>query len=284
MEQFWIRNIWGVFLPACLAFSCGCGLEAGEAEEPTFRNLVRRYTEDGDGTKLAKMAGFTGPVKHVVALEYEVLTPVGGTEKAVDPNLHKFKLGDQVRVQIRPLVDAYIYIHNKGADGKLGILLPDKEKQEKAPFVKGGTTVKLPDDGYFEFVPPPGSEELMVVATKEPVADLALLANALMEKPDSQCTPEERKVKKTFTARVKKTLQSIRGEQDKHLTYRGLPAGETRAEFAEKVQRTGTTRAAINESADGASSGAFAMVASTEAEDRPDLFVSIPLKSIARAK
>ena len=283
MRQLWIQNTWGMFLPACLVFSCGCGLEAGEAEDLTFRNLVRRYTEDGDGTALAKMAGFTKPVKHLVALEYEVLTPVDGTEKIVDPNSHQFKLGDQVRVQIRPLVDAFIYIHNKGADGELTILLPDSEKEEKAPLVKGGTTVKLPDDGYFEFIPPPGSEELMVVATKEPITDLALLANALVEKPDGQCTPEEREVKKTFTARVKKTLKSIRGEQDKHLTYRGLPAGETRAEFADEVRRTGTTRAAVSESADGAS-GAFAMVASTEADDRPDLFVSIPLKSIARAK
>jgi len=262
---------------ACLAPLLAA--QAGLAEEQALRDLVRRYAKDGNGELIAKATGFSKPVEHVVALEYEVLLRVDGEEKAVDPDRHQFKLGDQVRVRIEPMVDTYIYIYHKGASGKHGILLPTEE--EKAPFVKQGTPVELPGDGYFEFVPPPGAEELMVVATEEPISDLALLASTLFKQDDSLCTPEEQALKKKLTARVRKTLQSIRERHEESVTFRGLPTPEARKKFVQEVRRTGTTRAVVSESPGGESSGTFAMVASTEADDRPNLFVSIPLKSVA---
>ena len=277
MKRTSCRSVRTALMVACL--SPLLAAQAGLAAEQALRDLVRKYARDGNGEQIAKATGFSKPVEHVVALEYEVLLRVDGEEKAVDPDRHQFEVGDQVRVRIEPMIDTYIYIYHKGASGQHSILLPTE--QEKAPFVKRGTPVELPTDGYFEFVPPPGAEELVVVAMEEPISDLALLASALVQKDDSLCTPEEQALKKKLTARVKKTLQSIRDRHEESVTFRGLPTPEARRQFAREVRRTGTTRAVVSESPDGESAGAFAMVASTEADDRPNLFVSIPLKSVA---
>ena len=65
------------------------------ADEPTFRDLARRYFASGDGTQLTKVVGLPKEVKHVVALDYTVLLLRDGGEKAVDPKDYEFKLGGQ---------------------------------------------------------------------------------------------------------------------------------------------------------------------------------------------
>ena len=81
------------------------------AEEPTFRDLTRKYFKDGNGADLAKLVGYTEPVKKVIALEYKVLLFENGKEAPVDPKTHKFKVGDKIRVSIEPLSDYYVYIY-----------------------------------------------------------------------------------------------------------------------------------------------------------------------------
>lgn len=250
----------------------------GAADEPTFRDLVRKYVKDGNGKQLGTLVGFSQEVQHVVALEYTVLLKSGDQEKAVDPKRHEFQLGDQIRVRIRPLSDAYIYIFHEGASGKRACLLPTAE--EKAPFVKREATIDLPSDGYFEFSAPPGNEELLVVATEKPTADLAGMANVVFNKPDDQLTPAEKEIKRTLKATVHKTLKSIRDRQASTTTYRGLLNEKALQAHSQEVRRSGATRSVLEEPPSGNNASALAVAVGAKADSPTSLCVNIPLKSI----
>ncbi len=255
---------------------------AAAEEGLRFRDLVRKYAEDKDGSLLAKQMGFSDSVKHVVALEYTILLKRGEGEKAVDPASHQFELGDEIRVQIQPIDDAYIYIFTEGASGQRQCLLPKTDRGEKAPLVKAGSRVELPDDGSaFQFAPPPGTEQLLVVATEKPAADLAGLANVVFAKPDDVLSEKEKEIKKTLRAKASAKLESIRKRQSGSITYRGLLSDKAMAKLADEVRRQGPTRSVLEEPPTGQAQGTFAMVASTEEDDSPSLLVSISLKSVA---
>jgi hypothetical protein len=249
------------------------------ADGPTFRDLVRKYVKDGDGKQLGTLIGFSKPVEHVIALEYTVLAKSkDGHEDAVDPQSHEFKLGDQIRVRVQPVNDTYIYIFHEGASGARVCLLPTE--QEKPPFVKAGQTVELPGDGYFEFSAPPGSEQLLVVATEKPTDDLAGLSNVVFNKPDDQLTPSEKEIKSSLKAKVQKTLKSIRARQSEATTYRGLLNEDAVKDFVRKVEKSGTSRGVLEEPPTAKDSATFAMVASEKNEPQANLFVSIALRSV----
>ncbi|KKL63284.1 hypothetical protein LCGC14_2176600, partial [marine sediment metagenome] len=157
------------------------------------------YFKDGDGKDLAKLIGYSTPVKNVIALEYKVLLFANGRETPVDPKTHEFKVGDRIRVMIEPMDDYHVYIFHIGASGEHRFLLP--VDQEDAPLAKREQPVALPDDGYFEFSDPPGDETLMVVATETPVPDLDVLAEVLTSESAENDTPEMQAVRKTLKAK-----------------------------------------------------------------------------------
>lgn len=270
---------------AVVAFCLGLapGLRPAEAGERTTRDLVRKYIREGNGKELGKLIGFTKEVAHVVAMDYSIMVRQEGQEKDVDPQTHQFQIGDQIQVKIQPVTDAYIYIFHQGASGEKTCLLPKVDRGEQAPLVKGGTTIKLPDDGYFEFAAPPGSEELIVVATEKPTADLAALSNVVFKKPDEQLTPAEQEVKKTMISTVNKTLNSIRDRQAKSNKFRGLLDAGAMGEFATEVHRTRATRGVLEEPPHDKNGSTFVVSATTEKQDSASLWVNIKLKSIAGA-
>jgi hypothetical protein len=184
-------------------------------------------------------------------------------------------------VRIEPIDDAYIYIFTEGPTGQRQCLLPKNDRGEKAPFVKRGTKVHLPDDGWIEFSPPAGTEQLLVVATEKPTEDLAGLANVVFGKPDDELTPKEKEIKKTLQAKAKARLESIRRRQSESITYRGLLTREALGKVADQVQREGGFRSVLEEPPTGKQSATFAMVASTRQDDRPSLMVRIALTSVA---
>jgi len=253
---------------------------AADDDGTTFRDLVRKYTKDGDGKTLAKKIGFSKEVQHVVALEYAVLLSADGKESPVgDLKSHQFKLGDRIRVKIQPVGNAYIYILHEGASGHRLCLLPTSD--EKPPFVKAGESVSLPADGYFEFAEPPGNEQLLVVATEKAISDLAGLANVVFNKPDDQLTPQEKEIKNSIKAKVQERLKSIRDHQAETTTYRGLLDDDAMLDFSRGVETRGAAETVIEEPASTKTTSTFAMVASTKPEAQPALYVSIPLRSIA---
>jgi len=249
-----------------------------------FRSLKRKFFKNGDGQALADLVGFQQPVKEIIALKYKVLLfgrdkygkPL---EKPVDPKSQQFKMGDKVRVTVEPYNDYYVYIFHIGPDGEGQFLLPDEN--EDPPLAKRDKLVALPGDGFFEFCPPPGTEQLFVVATEEPVADRRLLAKVLGKKPGEALTAEEAQLKKTLKATRKALMLSVQEQTkqilDKTVLWRGLATGEQREELARDIRTRGVKEGTFEEPGTPEDDGTSVAFMRTTGPQGAKLLVSIPL-------
>ncbi len=271
---------------AAVVFGIGVCLSAASAtaEDATFRDLARKYFKDGDGADLAKLVGYSQPVKQVIALEYKVLLFADGKETAVDPKTYNFRVGDKIRVEIAPLSDYYVYIFYIGASGNKEFLLP--KENEQPPMAKAGKSLALPGDGFLVFAEPPGDEALLVVATEKPVIDRDVLARVLTKKPGESDTPEEEAVRKTIKATVSKALKSAREQKkeilDKTVMYRGLTSDAAMKTLVDDVRTRGVSEGTIEEPPHGEKSGTCALFVSMSKQADARLMVTIPLKSKAK--
>ena len=258
-----------------------CVVVAAHADEPTVRDLVRKYVKEQELAKADTEEALPGDIRKVIALEYTVLLKKGDDEEAVDPHEHRFQLGDRIRVQVQPLSDLYIYIFHEGASGEQTCLLPSKG--ETPPLAKRDKVLKLPNDGgYFEFAPPAGDERLIVVATETPV-EVKVLTTLVFKEPGEKLSPEEEAIQEKLKGRVHKTLKSIR-EQVSQTKFRGMFTDELLSEVGEELKDGGNTRALLEEPPHGKQKSTFTMSVSPDKEGASELFVSIPLKSTARGK
>lgn len=249
-------------------------------DAPTFRDLVRKYvTAQVSAVKAEPLPGLPEELQKVVALEYTVLLRDGENETPVDAETHMFKIGDKIRVRIEPLSDLYIYIFTEGASGERKCLLP--EGRETSPLAKQGELLDLPTDGFIEFVPPAGEEKLIVVATDAPSDDLAALADVVFKKPDEELTDEQKAIQKKLKARTQKTLKSIRERQEQGTRYRGLFGDDELKKVGSEVESEGAAVATLVEPPHGDETSTFSMAASFKKEGRGELYVTIPLKSVA---
>lgn len=81
-----------------------------------------------------------------------------------------FKLGEKVEFNFHSEQDCYVMMFNKDAEGNITMLFPNQYHKET--FVKGGQTIKIPDDKMqfdLKFFEPTGEEMVKVIATKEPL-------------------------------------------------------------------------------------------------------------------
>ncbi len=274
------RTTGGFAVLAIVVCSVAFSALNARAEEPTFRDLTRKYFKDGDGADLAKLVGYKDPVKKVIALEYKVLLTEDGKERVVDPKTHEFKVGDKVRVNVEPMHDYYVYIFHVGASGESGFLLPATD--EDPPLAKAGKPVALPDDGFFEFSEPPGEETLLVVAAEKPVADREVLERVLAKKPGEKDTPEEAAVRTSLKATRKKVLKSVAEARkeivDHTVMWRGLATdAKPMQKLADDIRMRGVTEGTFEEPT---ASGTSAMYMTAKEGGQARLLVSIPLKSV----
>jgi hypothetical protein len=275
MKRWHFRHLTLILAALCAG---GMALQNARAEEPTFRPLVRKYFKDGNGADLAKLVGFKEPIKKMIAMEYKVLLFKDGKEEPVDPKTHEFKVGDKIRVSIEPLNDYFVYIYHVDANGKGGFLLPDKD--EDPPLAKEGKPVALPDDGFFEFTPPPGDETLIVVAAEKPIPNRAVLASILGKKPGDKLSPEEETVQKTLKATRKEVLKSVEETRkemlDHTVMWRGIGDEKPMRELAEDIKKREVKEGTFEEPT---ANGTSALYMSVNDDDQSRLLVTIPLKS-----
>lgn len=257
---------------------------AGEialAQQVRFRDLVLRKDMAG----LAKAIG-VDHVKSIVALEYRVLLSTGGDWRTVDPKVETFRIGDLIRLEVKAYETSYIYIYylHEGEGGGRGFLLP--EAGGSPPLVKGGEAVVLPDEnGCIEFIPPPGVEKVFVVAAKQPVSDLDLLAATITTDP-KQLTPDQVAMKETLHGISDAKLESIDAEVDrlgmKSWKMRGTAGSAKHKEMRERIREQGADWIVIEEPTGKQGEGTVGILVSTKAEDasQQNLQVTIPLRSV----
>jgi len=168
----------------------------------TYRNIVRK--------QLPKEAT-------VIGLEYTVMTvDKNGNERAVDPESHSFHVGDSFLVKIKPQDDVYVYVFTEGPTGEKQCLLP--AESESPMLVRADSEISLPDDGgWFEFQPPAGDENLVVIAVPEPNTKLNMLAAAAFRAPNKRLTVAEEAQKRQAEAEV----TSVRERGTKGIRTRG---------------------------------------------------------------
>jgi hypothetical protein len=259
------------------------------AGEPAlrFRDLVFKSYEADDLAPVGKEIGLEGQKVEFTSLEYKVLLVRGPDDKGtwVDPKTHRFKIGDRIRLTVRPLGKSYVYVYHVGASGK-GLLLVPKEDEEPRSY-RGKETITLPEDGYFEFRLPPGDEKLFVVACAKPVADRAVLAKVITSGDDRHDTPEMTQVRQTLTAVVKEVLTSAvekeQEQREKTVIYRGLfSAGKEKQRFLKDMKARGVRRGSLELPPEKPGEGT--LVVSFRTVDVPKevgtgMLVTIPLRS-----
>lgn len=80
-----------------------------------------------------------------------------------------YRIGDQVRVCVKPTQDCYLTLLNLAPDGELTILFPNRHNQNNR--IQGGITQEVPSDGYgFNIVleEPCGVDRVKAIVTKDP--------------------------------------------------------------------------------------------------------------------
>ena len=83
-----------------------------------------------------------------------------------------FRSGDRIRFVFEPNVDGFLYVAQRGSTGRWSMLLPH-------PLINGGRNavtrfaeVTIPPEGWFRFDENPGTEQVFVYLSKEPVDTL----------------------------------------------------------------------------------------------------------------
>ena len=94
-----------------------------------------------------------------------------GTPVEVDPDT-MFQSGDRIRFAFEPNIDGFLYVIQQGSTGRWSVLLPH-------PLINGGRNtvtrfgeVAVPPEGWFRFDENPGSEQVFVYLSKEPLSTL----------------------------------------------------------------------------------------------------------------
>ncbi|QDU59663.1 hypothetical protein Pan216_04940 [Planctomycetes bacterium Pan216] len=264
MKRFAITTL------VALGAICLSGLESHADESTpkfTTRGIIRAGV-DKSGRVHGDLAKLTG-LKNATSLNYKILLMNrDGTEKVVNEKDHTFTLAEQFRLIIEADSDLYVYVFHEGPDGIRTVLLPDAADEGRVPMVKKGSQKVIPDDGtYFEVVPPPGTEKLLVYATPEPRPELT--PEEAFE--DADGTKEEKKLKTTQD----KVFESASSKQAKEAKTGNV---EELAENLDEMPefRLRGLRWTPEESSD---EGKTVLVGSFDENKKPDLFVEIPLNS-----
>lgn len=111
----------------------------------------------------------------------------GNKPVSVSPDFG-FKNGDEVRLNVEPKQDGYLYLVQKGSSGRLSLLFPDKHISNGANNVKAKQSMMIPSSLWFQFDKQPGTETIFVVfSAVEEKTLFSLLDQASKEKtPDFQ--------------------------------------------------------------------------------------------------
>ena len=160
--------------PGAPAASAASSPEPAAAPEPSggAKDLYYAATRPGPAasaggeTTPAPMTG-EGPVN--AGLKYRILRrEPGGEAVEVDADI-MFRSGDRIRFAFEPNIDGFLYVIQRGSTGRWSVLLPH-------PMINGGRNtvtrfdeVTIPREGWFRFDENPGSEELFVYLSRNPI-------------------------------------------------------------------------------------------------------------------
>ena len=99
-----------------------------------------------------------------------------------------FRSGDRIRFAFEPNVDGFLYVIQRGSTGRWSVLLPHPQIAGGRNAVTRFAEVTVPSGGWFRFDENPGSEEVFVYLSREPIRTLpwgggAVVSAQFVEQP-----------------------------------------------------------------------------------------------------
>lgn len=89
----------------------------------------------------------------------------------VDPST-AFATGDRIRFAFESNVDGYLYVAQQGTSGNWTVLYPNPEINGGRNAVKRFEEYEIPQDNWFRFAGAPGTEQVFVFLSREPLKTL----------------------------------------------------------------------------------------------------------------
>jgi len=89
----------------------------------------------------------------------------------VDPSA-EFHTGDRIRFAFESNIDGYLYVAQQGTSGNWTVLFPNPDINGGRNVVKRFQEYTVPDDNFFRFDGPAGTEHVFVFLSREPLAQL----------------------------------------------------------------------------------------------------------------
>jgi serine/threonine protein kinase len=137
---------------------------------PASRDVSAKKLFYGDGKPAAPGAP---PVDGATGLRYRLTQQTaGGGEADADPATAVFKNGDKVRFSFESNIDGYLYVVQEGSSGRWSVLFPSPEINGGRNSIRRAAEYVVPPDGWFEVEGNPGTENIFILLSKEPLSDL----------------------------------------------------------------------------------------------------------------
>ena len=102
-------------------------------------------------------------------LKYRLIESRGSSGEADADPTATFHSGDRVRFAFASNIDGYLYVVQRGSSGQWTVLFPDPEANGGRNAVRKGDDYVVPNNGWFAFDDTPGTEEVFVVLSKQPL-------------------------------------------------------------------------------------------------------------------
>jgi hypothetical protein len=116
-------------------------------------------------------------------LKYRLIQQVGEEQRDVDPAT-TFLSGDRLKFAFESNVDGYLYVVQQGSSGRWDVLFPSPDMNGGRNAVNRLQQYEVPEDGWFLMDETPGTEQVFVILSKEPLERLPGVA-APVTKPTS---------------------------------------------------------------------------------------------------
>jgi hypothetical protein len=104
-------------------------------------------------------------------LKYRLIEQRGTAELDADPT-RVFHSGERVRFAFESNIDGYLYVVSAGSSGRWTVLFPNPDANGGRNAIRRSEEYVVPDNGWFAFDDTPGTEELFVVLSKQPLDTL----------------------------------------------------------------------------------------------------------------
>jgi hypothetical protein len=98
-------------------------------------------------------------------------TPNGGTID-VDSATKTFHTGDRIRFAFESNVDASLYVVQQGSSGQWAVLFPNPQINGGRNAIQRAEEYQIPNTGWFAFDSNPGTEQVFVFLSREPLKQL----------------------------------------------------------------------------------------------------------------